>query len=103
MEQIACKECTSPYCHGCNMYRLEQMLKSGKLDALMDENRTIKMDADVRPVKRGRNIYYERRGTDCDFMCSECGAWVGSVMWGTLDGGNFKFCPNCGAEMREES
>ena len=49
MEQIACKECTSPYCHGCNMYRLERMLMSGKLDALMDENRTIKMDADVRP------------------------------------------------------
>jgi hypothetical protein len=32
------------------MYRLEWMLMSGKLDALMDENRSIKMDADVRPV-----------------------------------------------------
>lgn len=49
MERIACKECTSPDCHGCNMHRLEQMLMSGKLDALMDEKRTIKMDADVRP------------------------------------------------------
>jgi hypothetical protein len=33
------------------MYRLERMLMSGKLDALMNENRAIKMDADVRPVE----------------------------------------------------
>lgn len=58
--------------------------------------------ADVRPVVRGRNIYYERKG-DCDFKCSECGAWVGTVMWGQLDGGNFNYCPNCAADMREES
>ena len=59
MEQIACKECTSPDCHGCNMYRLERMLMSGKLDALMDENRGIKMDADVRPV----------------VFCRDCDCW----------------------------
>ena len=51
MEKIACKECTFSDCHGCNMYRLERMLMSGKLDALMDENRAIKMDADARPVE----------------------------------------------------
>lgn len=56
--------------------------------------------ADVRPVVRGRDVSDQLR-RNCDFMCSECGAWVGSAMWGTLDGGNFKFCPNCGARMEE--
>ena len=50
MEQVGCKECTSTDCHGCNLLRLEQMLKSGKLDALMDDKRGIKTGIDVRPV-----------------------------------------------------
>jgi hypothetical protein len=47
------------------MYRLERMLMSGKLDALMDKNRAIKMDADVRPVVTCANCKYnEREVTD---------------------------------------
>ena len=78
MEQIACKECTSPDCHGCNMYRLERMLMSGKLDALMGENRGIKMDADVRPVVLCRDCVhrYVRDWPSCqgrrgDFFCAD--------------------------------
>ena len=91
MEQIACKECTSPYCHGCNMYRLERMLMSGKLDALMGENRGIKMDADVRPVARGKWRLYSPL-TDT-YECDKCGYQVIDESFRT------NFCPNCGARM----
>lgn len=52
--------------------------------------------------KKGRDIsgevsYY------CDFKCSLCGADIGIVEGGNLDGGVFNFCPNCGARMEEES
>jgi rRNA maturation endonuclease Nob1 len=75
------------------MYRLEQMLMSGKLDALMDRNRAIKMDAAVRPVKRGKwtRIDYEPHGHD--YKCSACG-WKNDMPT--------HFCPNCGADMRGE-
>lgn len=60
MEQIGCKECTSPDCRGCNLLRLEQMLNSGKFDVLMDEKRGIKTGIDVRPV----------------VTCSDCKWWT---------------------------
>lgn len=101
MERIACKECTSPYCHGCNMYCLEQMLMSGKLDALMNENRAIKMDADVRPVEKARfnrvdgysipALGYDIKGLEC----SNCGATYIAQTWVR----KFNYCPNCGARM----
>lgn len=88
MEQIACKECTSPDCHGCNMYRLERMLMSGKLDTLMDEKRTIKMDADVRHVVLCR---------DCIFRSNE---WTGCPkLNGTITYDEF-FC-KCGIRGRK--
>lgn len=88
MEQIACKECASPDCHGCNMYRLERMLMSGKMDALMGENRGIKMDADVRPV-----VYCK----DCEYYQADCG-WCGLLDIGMNVNG---FCPR--GEKRKES
>lgn len=92
MEQIACKECTSPNCHGCNMYRLERMLMSGKLDALMDENRAIKMDADVRPVVHGEWL----RTPTFWAYCSVCGEEPPKETNITTN-----YCPNCGARMEE--
>lgn len=60
MEQIVCKKCTSPDCRGCNLLRLEQMLESGKFDALMDEKHGIKTGIDVRSVVLCRDCkWYE--------------------------------------------
>ena len=42
MSTICCKGCLSPDCKGCNLYILSEMLHEGKLDALMNENHTIK-------------------------------------------------------------
>ena len=49
--------------------------------------------ADVRPVVRGK---WENTGSDV-WKCSACG--YGIMPWN--EGVNF--CPNCGADMREES
>lgn len=48
--------------------------------------------ADVRPVVKGRWI---RKDSRFCYACSECGE-----MWAYHDA--FKFCPNCGADMRGE-
>ena len=62
--------------------------------------------ADVRPVVRGRDICDTVNG-HCEFKCSVCCVELSSVYGGNndfgLDGGYFNFCPNCGADMREES
>lgn len=54
--------------------------------------------ADVREVLSGKDVYYTQKD-HCEFKCSVCGAWAGSVAYGTLDGAKFNFCPNCGAKM----
>lgn len=65
--------------------------------------------ADVKPVVRGRNII---NGHPVDgFICSECGfgcdGWKRVVYDEEADDLHcceyeFKFCPNCGAEIMEE-
>lgn len=50
---------------------------------------------------KGKDIHY-LHPTYCEFKCSICGAWAGCVEGGTLDGGNFKYCPNCGIEIEQE-
>lgn len=52
MAEICCRRCGNPDCHGCNMYILEQKLKAGGFDSLMNENRAIRLDVDVAPVVR---------------------------------------------------
>ena len=42
-ERIGCRECTSPDCRGCNVYDLEQALKTGKLDWMKGENNRIRI------------------------------------------------------------
>lgn len=63
--------------------------------------------ANFRPVVRGhwRSRFYYRESTnayDCEMhICSECGSeWSYDAETGSC---NFNFCPNCGADMREES
>ena len=54
--------------------------------------------ADVRPVVRGKWVKYAPHNSDM-MTCSECEKY-----W-LLDGDqyDYHFCPNCGADMREES
>ena len=106
MEQIACRECTSPDCHGCNLLRLEQMLESGKFNSLMDEKRGIKTEIDVRPVVRGKWIQTTQpmgwRDEECA-ECSVCGEDFVLDEWAMDEFTNLmNFCPNCGADMREK-
>lgn len=42
-ERIGCRDCTSPDCRGCNVYDLEQALKTGKLNWMMGENKRIRI------------------------------------------------------------
>ena len=73
------------------------------LDALAEEHA-----ADVRPVVRGKWVEhnYDPEYLSCDFSCSECNVYLeeyyfGEGQWpGKTD---HYFCPNCGADMREES
>ena len=58
--------------------------------------------ADVRPVVRGTWIWKDNG----EVVCSECNDLIGIV--GNIEDletviSGFNFCPNCGADMREES
>ena len=92
-EYIGCRECDSPYCKGCNLKNLETMLRSGKFDCIMNENRCINTTADVAPVRHGRWVPAFHVG-DCCYRCSECQFLRDAYL---LDIGNY--CPNCGAKM----
>lgn len=54
--------------------------------------------ADVTTVIHGKDISDEQK-FHCEFMCSVCGSWAGSIEYGTLDGGDFNYCPACGAKL----
>ena len=97
---IECRTCSEPKCVGCNLFILSQMLHEGKLNALMDDHRTIIPAADVRPVVRGKWIIDRAFGNDV--MSNEqmviCSACHKGIFWGKQ-----KYCPNCGAEMEKEA
>ena len=98
-EYIGCRECDSLYCKGCNLKNLETMLRNGKFDCIMNENRCINTAADVAPVRHGRWVPAFHVG-DCCYRCSECQFLRDAYL---LDIGNY--CPKCGAKMdkRNES
>ena len=89
-EYIGCRECDSLYCKGCNLKNLETMLRNGKFDCIMDENRCINTAADVAPVVHGRWV---DNGIPDSILsgCSVCGFTCGSS--------SFFYCPKCGARM----
>ena len=99
-EYIECRNCESPDCKGCNIKNLETMLKNGKFDCLMNENRCINQFADAAPVRHGRwivTVYTtvsKRKGiiSNKKFACSECAYSNGRKQ--------SNYCPNCGADMR---
>jgi DNA-directed RNA polymerase subunit RPC12/RpoP len=39
------------------------------------------------------------RDDHVEFKCSRCGATIGCVECGSLDGAKFNFCPGCGAKL----
>lgn len=69
-----------------------------QVKAFIDSAPTI----DAEPVRRGRDVNYQGDGY-CEFKCSLCGVELAEVRGGIhdcgLDGGYFKYCPNCGAKM----
>lgn len=65
------------------------------LDAFMSEIGEAST-SDVAPVVHAKDDAWEAGGV---FACSSCGAWIGSIEGGSLDGEKFSFCPACGARM----
>ena len=92
-EYIECRECDSLYCKGCNLKNLETMLRNGKFDCIMNENRCINTSADVAPVVHGRWIEHQKYTFGVMYDCSICDNLI-------LDNGHsWNYCPNCGAKM----
>ena len=102
-EYIACRSCESADCKGCNLKRLETMLKNGKFDCLMNENRAINTSADVAQVVHGRWISLtgcENEGVYCS-ICKKK-VWKSDYAWRSKKSRNklrSNYCPNCGAKM----
>jgi hypothetical protein len=94
-EYISCRNCGSAYCEGCNIYTLATMLQAGKFDCLMDENRSVNRFADVAPVVHGEWINI----TDRPHLIYQCSLCKDQWSYGAMI--NMKFCPHCGADMRE--
>ena len=110
-EYIGCRECDSLYCKGCNLKNLETMLRNGKFDCIMNENRCINTTADVVPVRHGRWIF----GKDLPYnwgqipknkyhlYCSEC---LEQAFNRSEDNDpdfdvDTPYCQNCGCRMDE--
>ena len=63
----------------------------GKRSLMIDTQPT----ADVRENVKGHwNEYKFRTANYCFYQCSECDC---------IEGTQYKFCPNCGADMRGEA
>ena len=88
--EIACNGCpcektvAGSVCHDCSIMKAKSELQA--LPA-----------ADVRPVVRGEWIPAPEKG-DCIYRCSQCGYEIDSYLCEAKN-----FCPNCGADMREEN
>lgn len=54
--RIACKDCDSPCCLGCNVYTLWQALRQGRFNGLMDEHHTIHISTGVVEVYVARIV-----------------------------------------------
>lgn len=91
-EYIECRRCYSPNCKGCNLKRLETMMKNGKFDCLMNKNRAINASADVASVVHGR---WKASGGLIE--CQNCGEIYSTL--GGNEGKAWYYCPYCGAKM----
>ena len=59
------------------------------------------MEVENKRTVKARNIWQSVAG-HCEFKCSFCGADILTVEGGSLDGGYFNYCPNCGLELELE-
>lgn len=91
-EHIKCRGCLSPDCRGCNIYTLAAALERRHFDSLMDENRAIHINLNVREIKSGEWVGVSPMVDT--LQCSECGYNIIDEVFAT------PFCPVCGAEMR---
>ena len=84
MTIVNCKDCHNENCRECGNYMRSTCW------AFKEAPKHIKSipAADVRPVVRGHWI---------DGACSNCGFFTDVVM-----SRFFSYCPNCGADMREQ-
>ena len=98
-EFISCRNCDSPYCKGCNIHTLATMLKAGKFDCLMNEDRSVNRFADVAPVVHGEWVLKERAHY---FKCSLCKEPIPYKFGYANSRRYYNFCPNCGAKMDGE-
>ena len=91
----SCLECPR-FENGCDTLREDA---ADAIEVLSKtEKTTDELQADVRPVRRGKWIKYAPHNSDM-MTCSECEKyWI-------LDGDqyDYHFCPNCGADMREKT
>ena len=98
-DYITCRSCTSPYCKGCNLKRLEMMLENGKFDGLMNGNRAIITSTDVSPVRHGKWVKIYEDGEPAieqhqvGIFCSRCNKMPKDRFTES------EFCPHCGAKM----
>ena len=91
-EHIKCRHCESPDCRGCNIHTLAVALEHGYFNSLMDGNRAIHIETDVRANVKGEWI--EDMTDMFGFVrCSECGRLEEYPQF---------FCPHCGADLRED-
>lgn len=58
--------------------------------------------ADVRPVVRGRWTDHRTIEHDGEWYCTACGKEI-TIYMGADREDRYNFCPNCGADMKEES
>lgn len=102
-EYIVCRECDSPYCKGCNLKNLETMLRNGKFDCIMNENRCINTAVDVAPVVHGRwddsGRYTFPNGVTA-VRCTICGCALNESEYHLY---NWNYCPICGAKMDKQN
>lgn len=68
---------------------------------LVDELRRLPA-ADVRPVVRGKWTDKRTIEHDGEWYCTACGKEI-TIYMGADRKDRYAYCPNCGADMREES
>ena len=63
---IDCRECDSPNCRGCNIYRLAEALRQGKLDWMKDEKNSVRIPLKLEPVKVAAEVHLHEAGAVSD-------------------------------------
>ena len=85
-----------------NWFECEELPVAKHWDGHTEKDVTRLLSLDVRPVVRGKWIIHKpfdsgRHNCNECIECSVCGTWFGHDCYEISN-----FCPNCGADMREE-